>query len=1205
MRAALQPTRSNIEITSTPANAAPPSPGGQPAASIRLSQPPRREAPGDSDMVKQSLRDLAAAIHALKDNASPDFSELLTICEQLKGNEALLKQASIGAQASHELHQLRTLLPSLFRQVERGLDIHRDTPLDLRALQTLCMGLSVLAAPLPGPLLTGAQCQAARPLLTSLSNKLAEQLSAQLEHQAADNGLLLNCLNWFSRALKADLLQGDQPAVAALFQSSLEQMHAWSGLGNAASLNSRQLAKCLVQLNTMIRQHLIDTDPASAVGRANRAAWTECVNNLCHHFLSHDQWLQQCSGVELINVTNTLKDGLELGLLDGSAPVVQSSFDRIAARIGQQTFAGPASLTALSNCANFLRSLFEHQLLGGSDSPTGEAVRHVIREIGRLHQYDDLSAHQAQALINLASFIKAADRWLSSQPRVDSESAGSPLVNASASLIEVFHRQQAGDCRWMQSAQSGSSLLWALQHLAQRGLLQGQAVLQQQSLVQQLLAAIPHWRNRTHTPAILQGLRALMSLAKGTAAQTGLQQTEVFRQALVALLDQLQQSTPAELSEDELRASLEAVQTAVMRGVLSLDACQPLLQRLLKSATPVDLTRLEQAIAHYGESPEPIAPVSEQALAPASAATAVSPPKPVPIRGATYRADVRSPTPAPAVSALHESANADNQDWIMPSRVAKPGAVVLLSTETTRPTLKSRPAGKSLAAPAEPVSVKPAARSKKEKSGLTLLQAQKEWFALVTSNDAKALPRLQELAAGYPDLLNQKAPGKKGQSALFHALTQGRKEIVAWLIAHEQQSGVADLGTFLVEAQDEIGIVEKRHVAAIRLLLDSAVKRYDQKTSDAHARQLPDAPLLSRKALLERRTALLSDPHKAALGQSAQLRPLLEEYKLIEPQRAISPAGSTAKKPVTTTSILRPIATHAARQSSETNLGMTPLMQATVRGDTEQIKAILGAASDKDKLAQARQINGATALMMAAGSGDAQTTAAILNDVTDKDTLAQMRDHWGMTALMRAAIGGNADTVTAILSAVKNKDTLAQMQDSTQMTALLSATLSNRADVVMALLKGVGDKDAMAQIKESQGATALMCATLLGHAASVKAVLEYVDDKDTLVRSRDIHGVTALMRAAISGHAHLVQLILNAVDDKDTAAQMADGEGITALMRAASSGSLESTMTILNSVSRKSELAQQRDARGMTAAMRAVSAGHPAIAAAISDAVKG
>jgi ankyrin repeat protein len=677
----------------------------------------------------------------------------------------------------------------------------------------------------------------------------------------------------------------------------------------------------------------------------------------------------------------------------------------------------------------------------------------------------------------------------------------------------------------------------------------------------------------------------------------------VFRQALAALLDQLQQSSPAELSKDELLASLEAVQTAVMQGVLSLDACQPLLHSLLKCSAPVDLTRVAQAIAHYSESLEPIELLSEQALAPASAATAVSHQKPAPIRGATYRADVHSPRPAPAVSALHEPANAGNQDWITPSRVAKPGAVALLSTETTLPTLVSRPAKKSLAAPAEPASAKSAARPKKEKSGRTQLQAQTEWFALVTSNDAKVLPRLQELAAGYPDLLNQKSPGKKGQSALFHALTQGRKEMVAWLLAHEQQNGVADLGTFLVEAQDEIGIVERRHVAAFRLLLDSAVKRYDQKISDEHARQLPDASPLSRKALLERRTALLSDPHKVALGQSAQLRPLLEEYKLIEPQRAASLAGSAVKKPVTSTSILRPIATLATSQSSETNRGMTSLMQAAANGDTEQVKAILGAASNKDQLAQARQINGATALMIAAGRGDAQTATAILNDVTDKDTLAQMQDNWGMTALIRAAIGGNADTVAVILSEVQDKDTLAQMRDMNQMTALLSASLANRADVVTALLKGVGDKDAMAQMKDSQGLTALMCATLLGHTASVKAVLEHVNDTDTLVGSGDIHGATALMRAAIAGNTQLVQLILNAVDDKDTAAQMADGLGITALMRAASSGRLESTMAILNGVSRKLELAQQRDRRGMTAAMKAVSEGHPAIATAIDKAL--
>ncbi len=1202
------------ETTRTPASATPPSLYIEPATAIRLSLLPSRKTAGNSEPVKQALKDLAAAIGTLKDAASPDFSDLLRICEQLKIDENLLKQAQCDTEARRELHQLRTLLPSLFRQLERCLDIHRDTPLDIGALQTLCMGLSALAAPLPGPLLTGAQCQAARPLLTSLSNKLAAQLSAQFEHQVADVGLLLNCLNWFSRALKADLLQADQPAVAALFQSALAPMHRWSELGNAAHMNSRQLAKCLVQLNTMIRQKLIDTDPASPDGSANRSAWIGCVHHLCRHFLSHDQWLPQCSGVELINVTNTLKDGLDLGLLDARDPALRQSFDHIAARIRTQTFSGPGGMTTLSNCGNFLRCLFEHKLLGGPDSSTGEAVRFLVSEIGRLHQHGEFPGHQAQALVNLASFLKAADRWLSGQSRATGEDVWSPLANATDSLIAVLYRQGAGERQWMQSPQSGSALLWALQHLAQRGLVRGQAVPRQQTLVGQLLEAIPRWQaNAQHSPSILQSLRALMSLANGKAAQPDLPQTAVFRQALSSLLDQLQQSPPAQLSDDERLASLQAVRTAVTLGVLSLDDVQPLLQRLLKTTAPVDLARLEQAIAAYGEPMERVEPSGEPA--PAPVAIAVSDQNPVPAHGATYWTDQHAPQPASAVSDGRR-AQAGNDDWITPRPIASPSAVALASIDATLPTLVSRPADndpdsslattkKVRAAPAGPVQAKPAAAANKENSGASLAQIQKEWFTLVTRGDAKALPRLQQLADSHPGLLNQKSPGKKGQVALFYALTHGRKDIVAWLVAHERQRLDIDLGAFLLDAIDQIGMIEKRHVAAIRLLIDAAVKRYDQKISDAHAQQMPDAQPLSRRALLERRAVVFSDAQKTALSQSAPLAPLFEEYKLILPNRLASGTVLPATRPAAANTLVRPIATRALPLAPTTTQGLTPLMEAAKAGDTEAVKAILGAARNKDELAQARLKNGSTALIIAAANGDDQTVTAILEGVTDKDTLAQMQDSWGMTALMRAAIGGQADTAAAILNAVRDKDGLAQMRDKTGMTALLSAALSDRAAAATALLNGVEHKDALAQMTDKNRLTALSCATLFGHVASVDAILDGVEHKDALVQVRDVHGTNALMHAATASRVDLVQKILTAVDDKDTLAQMFDGGGTTALMRSVSAGSIESAMAILNNVSKKHELAQQRDTLGLTAAMKAVTQGHPAIAAAISDALKG
>ncbi len=1205
--------------TTTPATA----PSTYSRAAISLSQPAPQPTDAHRSAIKDTLKSLNEQLRGLQDASKITLPQLLAVCERFKDDEDLLRQAQIDPHARAELDQLRSLLPAFLQRLDRCLELHADTRLDLGSLQSLCMGLATLAPPFPGPLLTHAQCQDAQRVITAISTRLAAHLSAHFEHQVTDIGPLLNCLNWFSRASKAELLPPDQPAVTALFQAALTQMHAWSEGSSAASFNSRQLAKCMVQLNTMIRQR-IDIDPATAAGRSNRVRWAECVGNLCRHFLSNHAWLQQCSEVELINVTNTLKDGLELNLLDLGDPDLARAFGSIVSNIGQQSFASPASLTALSNCANFLRCLFEHHRLGDPDGTAGQAMRHLLGKISQLDQYPDFHRSHAQALVNLASFLKAADRWLAGQSR----SAATPywvmLAQASASLVSALHTLGAADARWLAQPQNGSALLSALQHLAQRGLLREPQRERVQALVVQLLEAMPGWQIRPHQSAsLLQSLRALMALVQRPVLPTALTSVPAFGPALAYLLDQLQQRLPAQVTQDERLACLQAVQVGTRLGGTSIDACQPLLQRLLKTTARVDQAQLEQALQQAGEPVEPVDALSAQVLVLPSIAGAATAETPAKTRGATYRAEASPPTVSSAPASSRSPVMADHDDWLTPRHAAKAGAVPpvsiaappvrLTSASVTMPTLVNRPTAKknehaAAAKQHEPHEHKPATATpataptnRQDKAGPTLAQAQQEWFALLEKGEAKALPRLQELATAYPALLTRKSAGKKGQPALFQALTQGRKEIVAWLLTQAPPHVHGDLGALLVEVMNQIAIVEKRHLAAIRLLLEAAVKQHDQQSNDVHARLLPDAPPLSKKALQQCRAVMLSDAETTALGKFIDLRPLLEEFKLIPAQMTSNATKNTAAKPRNERATLPLLFDQSVQTKYYSGLDITALMRASSFGQTDVVERMLRSAGDKDALVRTKSLQGITALMFAASAGHADTVATILRHVSHKDAVAQMQDGNGNTALTYAANAGSAETVAAILSAVNDKDTLAMKLDDEGSSALMKASSAGYTETAKAILEQCRDRDAIACLRDLRGGTALMHATYGGDIDVVKSILDGVNDADAYVNMKDINGVTALMHAALRGNSDIVQAMFDAADNNDSLASIQDRHGQTALMLAASQGHTETVRVILKNVKRKNRLISQSQANGGTAEKLAISGGYKETAAFIRE----
>jgi ankyrin repeat protein len=424
---------------------------------------------------------------------------------------------------------------------------------------------------------------------------------------------------------------------------------------------------------------------------------------------------------------------------------------------------------------------------------------------------------------------------------------------------------------------------------------------------------------------------------------------------------------------------------------------------------------------------------------------------------------------------------------------------------------------------------------------------------LVTTGNAKTLPELQQLVAAYPELLNQRSAGKKGQPALLQALTQGRKEIVAWLLSQPGLLISLNLGALLQDVLDQIGIVETRHASGIRLLLEAAVKRHDQRTSGEHSRQRPDAPPLSKRALQESRATLLTEGHKTSLGSVIALRPLLEECKLIAPNR---PSKSVEKPKVEQISVNS--RTMNAGKRLPMDSGFATLTIAATAGDTETVKAVLKSANNADALAKTRDSRGWTALMHAARGGHTATVMAILNAVEDRDTLACMQSNAtedldtlafmqgnavadfetlmhsgaGTSALMQAVMSRNPETVKAILNAVTDKDKLACLQNKDGQTALTSAIYKHNVQTIVAILSAVKEPDTLIGMKDRFGFTALSIATAHDDIDIFRAISERITDWDNQAKIRSFNTATTLALADIRGGREKFETILNAVTDK-------------------------------------------------------------------------
>lgn len=322
----------------------------------------------------------------------------------------------------------------------------------------------------------------AKPLRDINQALIVQAMLKGLPTDLPSNACLLDILNLQSRLLKAKLVAEDSKAIRALFVRSLVIIEHWpteSGVPvtEADKFVSRQLAKTLVQFNTIKSFNLIKLDKSPA-GKTNRERLGQCVLALCTEQAlneltlrrnpdrpADEPWRVPPKGLEISNISNTAKDFLEAGYLSLNDAASYELIERIAGFIIQipQTDMQQRAGQTLSNCGNFLRTVQECATRPQSSKTILQSTAYqaafnvLLKRKGSEKFWSTMGwgAKQDQTLANSASFLKAM---------VKSDKADATLLQ-SATIMLIQQIQQYGAESFTQ-AQSVNGLLSALVPIA-------------------------------------------------------------------------------------------------------------------------------------------------------------------------------------------------------------------------------------------------------------------------------------------------------------------------------------------------------------------------------------------------------------------------------------------------------------------------------------------------------------------------------------------------------------------------------------------------------------------------------------------------------------------------------------------------------------------------------------------------------------------
>lgn len=992
--------------------------------------------------------------------------------------------------------------------------------LDVAGVHLICNGLSAcLGADRRDCLFDAGQLAALGKKLRLLNRELIVQaMKKGLPAHLQAHGLLINILNLQSRGLKHGLFKSSDSHIRALFVAALDIMKQWPlqshtpglPLSDAGRLDMRQLGKCMVQLNAMLKYELIAVDGEPPEGRNPRDLLGDVALGLCagvpHGFVlwrrsAERHWelvTVQPQAVPVSNIVNTVKDFVAAGLMPVSAPALPGLVGTLLAwmRTLPQEDMLDRGGQSLANCANFLRALTEPGFRGVVPALEDAAVFHDACQ-RTLRLAEDLLAGRPgrgalQTLVNLVSFVKAMDK-LGGHDQARLAPLARRLLEAVAPFVDAmtgdsisgllaglvyFSRRQFGEAGQMYP------LLGALVGMAVTRLNQFSSVEARASLIEGILLHLAVTADHASRPPCLAALETLLH-----GYHDGCERLPYLKAARCLLAAG---SEPAGLQQ-VLRRLLNRADGKVL-GLAEIDAA---------------LTALKADGPLVPNEPMAMPPEPKGIETPAS-----SKPKPLvaePKRpGPTYRA----PTPVatgnargsrPAAYTGTTTTTATGRFGAMPATTVASGGDGMIGRwweEEKAPAAPPSRAGAShIGAPGTQAArtpekddgkhgmprasgmgggaLGPAADGRRPKAGaksdaaaargaaapaspVKPVSAEEEWFSRLMQPGSESLEKLKKMAKAKPALLEASidhGQGKRG--GLYLALAGGKPGVVAWLkravpsAAQPEPKAMLDM----LFSDNDVVLIDRRHKDALRQYLQLLPRQQRRQVLEAFMPRLTLVPAGYREVLDD--GELL-----ASVGLS---RPIPEAI-IATPKEA--EAGKTrVGKPA------RGGATADATTAPVDEEGNTALMTAVLNRQLDTVRTLLTTEAHRG---QATRVNhsGDIPLHCAINMGSTAIASALL-EMPSARLQVELRDAEGRNALNLAISCGRRAEVDMLL-AMDSASEQATAINIHGNNGLMIAAMYGLADIARKLLALPSARD-QAKVVNRDGYNARMIALLEGH----------------------------------------------------------------------------------------------------------------------------
>ena len=1136
------------------------------------------------DIAESSVRSIRDRLLSISADQELDIDLLIRLFVDLKQAE---KRGDIGYLRTHSSATLDALSSSLFNFLRRfSADIEADkfsiASLNADDVHLLFNGLSVInGESLSNSLLSKSDFYKSRPLLRSVTESLLSHASeVKMFEKSWDSSLLINVLNWLSRCLKQGILPADSHILRQTYEKALQIMHTWvAGDGEqagpstlVASLDTRQIGKCMVQISTAMKYSLINIEEHKILlnelmlGLTNGTAlsefklWKTDANN-------HQRTLAVApvEGAVVTNIGNAIKDCLGAGILqpeDRRVQTLVSQLCRYMQRITDKDLA-ERNGQRLGNCCNFLRTVFEIEQHSGTsfvkDRNTYEQIcSRMLGQISLRAKEFSRGDKVEQSIANLFSFVKAMDRTRSH--------SGVLLNDAVSSLTSAL----LGILPDMTSKDGISATLGALHHFHMRHLGHAQTVY---DLMISLLEK-PEPKNLSSWSPQAQSMlmRAIVYCLNEPEA---LREFPDVRDSLSSLMQTLFEIGSY---KDDLLSYLKAALIFITMDEEWIVDNQELLGSMLPKmqGKMINVDDLRKAVEQLqlGEMPVVALPEPERRLEPVTTpvkkltASNLTEPTterlPVGMTRLVQPASVTTTSTSASTIAVtttkksEELNNLPAVEWQQPVRVAKASRKDIRILPSTEPKVVARSNGTVVTGdmpdkrPSHPNKTSSPTESKQKKPATATTGSNKraklapdqEWFQLLKKEGPLSAPeqkRLEELLKAQPVLaMSTEGKGSKARSALFYAISTGKAAAVRLIM---DAGGKRNLNEILIQVFDETMVVGSQEIDALKVFLsrfsNPELEKLRELIKEKYSKSgilktIPSGFLnvLQTFGLNFKENEKQADNSAKNAVKFSRNKPsrkpgsdpgVSETYwfnDIAEIGRELARAAHLGNLEKVITLLKMDSADKQAL--TEDSTGANALLHASGNGHVEVVKALKKLKSIEQQTRSAMKRTGANALMAAASNNHPEVVRELLT-LASAEAMVKKPDYRGMNALMRAASNG-AVRVVELLRKMDSGDEQALAVDSLGDNALISAMSGHYYDVIKELLK-MDSADDQAAVRNRDGMNALMFSAGLRHPDIVDLLINMKSGEQQAL-TRDNDGKNALMHAAERGHAEIVAMLL-------------------------------------------------------------------------------